>query len=160
MTILNLTQHVATREQVIAGVEEPPEGVKGLIGSLLTFDNVPTNEELRSRAIALAQIAKAARVGAALVGGAPFMMAALEAALLERGIEPLYSFSQRVSVEETLPDGTIRKVSSFRHAGFVRPYSGAGRWTVLPMSPAELSDYMTGNGMDVFAASAILRPCR
>ena len=157
MVILNLTQHNATREQILAGVEEPPEGVKEVIVHLLTFDSVPSCEDLRAKARALAEIARAAKVQAALVGGAPFFMATLEAALLEEGIEPIYSFSQRVSVEETQPDGSVRKVSTFRHVGFVRPYAKAKRWTFVPMSPAELSDYLIGNGLDVFAASALLR---
>jgi len=157
MTVLNLTQHEVTREQLLAGVEEPPVGIKEVVRNLLTFDGVPTTEELKFRARALAGIARAAKVQAALVGGAPFFMATLEAALLEEGIEPIYSFSQRVSVEETQPDGSVRKVSTFRHVGFVRPYAKAKRWTFVPMSPAELSDYLIGNGLDVFAASALLR---
>ena len=48
-------------------------------------------------------------------------MAALEAALREKGLTPVYAFSLRESVEETLEDGTVRKVNRFKHLGFVHP---------------------------------------
>ena len=160
MVILTLTQHVATGEQVSAGVEEPPAGVKELISRLLTFEDIPSTEEMKFRARTLAEIARASRVEAALIGGAPYFMSALEQALLNVGVEPIYSFSQRVSVEETQTDGSVRKVSAFKHVGFVRPYQGHSRWTVIPMGPDQLFDYFVGNGMDCFAAGAVLRPCQ
>ena len=46
-------------------------------------------------------------------------MPPLEKALRGLGIRPLYAFSVRESVEETLPDGSVRKVAVFRHKGFV-----------------------------------------
>jgi hypothetical protein len=36
----------------------------------------------------------------------------------KRGIKPLYSFSQRVSVEKEI-DGKIVKTAEFKHMGFV-----------------------------------------
>ena len=47
------------------------------------------------------------------------MMARLERALIERGIEPLYAFSVRESTEEVQADGSVRKVAVFKHAGFI-----------------------------------------
>ena len=55
----------------------------------------------------------------AMIGGAPYLMAPLETALRVIGIEPVYAFSTRASVEQTMPDGSVRKVNDFRHAGFV-----------------------------------------
>ena len=46
-------------------------------------------------------------------------MGALERELKEREVFPLYSFSERVSVETTGPDGTVKKVNEFRHKGFI-----------------------------------------
>jgi len=40
-------------------------------------------------------------------------------ALRDQGIEPVYAFSVRESIEQTQPDGSVRKVNVFRHAGFV-----------------------------------------
>ena len=54
-----------------------------------------------------------------MIGGAPYLMSALENALMAVGIKPLYSFSERVSMEETIADGTVRKTNVFRHVGFV-----------------------------------------
>jgi hypothetical protein len=46
-------------------------------------------------------------------------MAPLEVALRAHGITPLYAFSVRESVDQVQPDGSVRKVATFRHAGFV-----------------------------------------
>lgn len=118
-TILNLTQHTATSEQIAAGVFEPASAEKKEICELLTFEHLPDWECLRDRAIALAQIAEERGADAAMIGGAPFFMAPLERALFPRGIKPLYAFTLRESVDEVLPDGTVRKTAVFRHRGFV-----------------------------------------
>jgi hypothetical protein len=54
-----------------------------------------------------------------MIGGAPYLMAPLEVALRAHGITPLYAFSVRESVEQTQPDGSVRKIAVFRHGGFV-----------------------------------------
>ena len=64
-------------------------------------------------------MAVAARAEAAMIGGAPFFMSALEAALKERGVRAVHAFSRRESGEERLPDGSVRKTQVFRHAGWV-----------------------------------------
>lgn len=46
-------------------------------------------------------------------------MAALDAELHARRIQPVYAFPTRESVEQTQPDGSVRKVNVFRHAGFM-----------------------------------------
>ena len=47
-------------------------------------------------------------------------MSALESALLDECITPMYAFSVRDSVEQTQPDGSVRKVNVFKHIGFVQ----------------------------------------
>ena len=121
--ILNLTQHPATPEQREAGVSDLPDELRKQLVGLLTFDLLPSREEIEDRAEALALLADSLLPEegnpAAMIGGAPYLMAALEAALRNQRIRPLYAFSRRESVEQTLPDGTIRKTSIFRHAGFI-----------------------------------------
>lgn len=127
--ILNMTQHSATEEQLAVGVIDPPAEYRGLMRALLTFDTAPDAAEIRLRAEELADIFRALRgslgVTRAMIGGAPFFMGALEAALggtpTAAGVIPVavYAFSRRESVEETLADGSVRKVAVFRHAGFV-----------------------------------------
>lgn len=122
MSIINLTQHKATFSQQSVGVVDlcdaegkpDPELV-----SLLNFDTLPSAEEVIQRAEALAQLASDCFATAAMIGGAPYLMAPLEAALRAKGIRPLYAFSERTSVEETLPDGSVRKTAVFIHKGFV-----------------------------------------
>jgi hypothetical protein len=115
--ILNLTQHNAMPAQREAGVVEPED--KGLVRSLLTFNTLPTRADLEERAAQLAETASRHGHTKAMIGGAPFFMAPLEAALRAAGVEPCYAFSERRSLEETQPDGTVVKKTIFEHLGFV-----------------------------------------
>ena len=115
--LINLTQHPTTTEQLTAGVTEPAD--KDEVRRLLTFDELPSKELVKARAKALAEIAENSGAKSAMIGGAPFLMAALEKALREVGITPVYAFSKRESVEKTLPDGSVQKTNVFKHIGFV-----------------------------------------
>ena len=121
--IINLTQHNASPEQVAAGVVDVPAELKSDLSALLTFSTLPTKEELSEAAMKVAAMAVICTQGstapAAMIGGAPFLMAALEVALRHCGIKPLYAFSERVSEEKMDADGTVRKVNIFKHKGFV-----------------------------------------
>jgi len=57
MTILNLTQHLATPEQVAAGVVDLLPQQRELLRELLTFDDLPTPGEVEARAEKLASLA-------------------------------------------------------------------------------------------------------
>jgi len=131
--IINLTQHTSSPEQTAAGVVEPND--KELVSAILTFDEVPTHANMLGRAWALASLARIQGAEKAMIGGAPFFMAVLETALREDGIEPVYAFSKRESVDIPIPEsegGGMRKVAVFRHVGFVTtPNLGA---TMLPTS--------------------------
>ena len=118
MRILNLTQHAASADQAAAGVVEPQ--AKADVHRLLTFETCPDREVILARAEALVEIARASGAEAAMLGGAPYLMGPLEAALRASGIRPVYAFSLRVGVkEEPQPDGSVEKVNVFRHAGWV-----------------------------------------
>ena len=114
MRILNLTQHPASPEQIEAGVIEPDE--KQQVCDLLTFTDIPSVKEILQRADALAQIASEYGVDYAMIGGAGYLMSALEDALRAfPSIEPLHAFTRREVVEE----GLVKKTAVFRHVGFV-----------------------------------------
>ena len=115
--ILNLTQHIATAEQVADGVVEPDD--KKLVQVNLTFEEIPDPTQLAYCAGILAQIAQNSGAKKAMIGGAPYLMAPLEQALCAYGVSPVYSFTRRETVEEKLPDGGIKKTQVFRHAGWV-----------------------------------------
>ena len=117
MTIINLTQHVATDRQVMEGVFNVNQDLG--IASLLTFNSAPSEQEMKERAEKLADIAAEAKAEAAMIGGAGYFMRPLEDALRARGIRPLYSFSERRSVEKHNPDGTVVKTNVFEHVGWV-----------------------------------------
>lgn len=124
--ILNLTQHSATPEQIAQGVVDLPDEARAELCALLTFDSLPTRDEIEERATAIADLAaleSETEHGCcirAMIGGAPFLMAALEGELRANGIKPLYAFSVRQSIEQEQPDGSVRKINVFRHVGFVR----------------------------------------
>jgi len=119
--ILNLTQHAASADQVAAGVSDLPEADRAHLVRLLTVDALPTRAEIDARCADIATLSSLHEPVAAqaMIGGAPWMMSALESALLDVGIEPVYAFSVRESVDQHQPDGSVRKVAVFRHAGFV-----------------------------------------
>lgn len=116
MTILNLTQHMATPEQHSAGVVEPTD--KNKVQVLLTFTGIPQRAEILDRCHSLVSLAKLEGATHAMIGGAPYLMGPLEKELRFARIVPLYAFSERVSVEEVVDGKTVKK-SVFRHVGFV-----------------------------------------
>ena len=127
--ILNLTQHPASPEQIAVGVVDLPAQVAESVRALLTVDALPTRQEIEARCADIAQHACWNHLGGddgddphpsqAMIGGAPWMMRALEDALADYGIKPVYAFSVRQSIEQSQPDGSVRKINVFRHAGFV-----------------------------------------
>lgn len=117
--IINFTQHKATEDQIAAGVIDPiPVDVRN---GILTFNEIPTYSDIRSRAHEAAIIiSKVAEKGdKVMIGGASFFMGALESALKEVDLVPVYAFSERVSVDTIQPDGSVIKTSKFVHKGFV-----------------------------------------
>lgn len=126
--IINLTQHCATREQISQGAVDLPPAQRGHLIELLTVNSLPTSDEIRARCNDIALLAVHNGLGGdgddphpleAMIGGAPWMMSALEKALINHGVTPIYAFSVRESVE-TVVDGGVMKTATFRHVGFVR----------------------------------------
>lgn len=125
LKILNLTQHVATNEQVSDGVFEPSQEMKNEIRKLLTFDSqvIATPSIISRNAKDIANLVAKEynpRDTAVMIGGAPFFMSALANELAAVGYTVLYSFTDRVSVDVKNEDGTITKTSVFKHLGFVQ----------------------------------------
>lgn len=118
-TIINLTQHNATPEQRLDGVIDLPPEIASEVRRLLTFDEMPTNEEMLKNAGEIAKIAKATGCQYAMIGGAPWFMTILENALEDAGVTPRYSFSKRVSIETVDQDGNVTKTSVFKHVGMI-----------------------------------------
>lgn len=117
--IINLTQHNATPEQLKAGVVDIISLSQR--NHVLTFTSLPTAEYIRHRANDIARMVSrvAGRGCAVMIGGAPFFMGALEAALKEAGFKPVYAFSERKSVDVVKEDGSVVKTAVFVHKGFV-----------------------------------------
>ena len=134
MAILNLTQHPASDTQKKQGVVEPDD--KEEIQNLLTFKEAPSQEKMTKRASALADIAQEVSADAAMIGGMPSFMSSLERELVRRDIAPLYSFTQRKSVE-TEEDGETVKKTVFKHEGWTTPkiidFLGGHGWERKPV---------------------------
>ena len=117
--MINFTQHPATEAQIEAGVEEPSAQIKEEIRSLLTFEEMPTAQEVQERAVSIANLASSMEADGVMIGGFPALMGPLERCLMLRGIAVFYAFSKRESKEVVQDDGSSRKVSVFRHLGFI-----------------------------------------
>ena len=118
MKIANLTQHISTPEQKKAGVIDLNDRMNE-IKILLTFDEIPSKNELVDRAIRLTKLCVEEGFEYAMIGGAPYFMPVLHSVLTEHGVKPLYAFSKRIVTEETQNDGSVKKVSKFIFEGFV-----------------------------------------
>ena len=70
--MINLTQHQATTDQLAVGVVDLTGQQLALVKTLLTFDEIPTESEMKERAYQIAEIARKHGV-AAMIGGAPFL---------------------------------------------------------------------------------------
>ena len=121
MSILNLTQHAATPEQLEAGVIDLMQHDLASLKALLNFVGLPTADEIYERAYAIAALAENLFAETVMVGGAPFLMPVLQKALQMRGITVLYAFSERVSIEKIV-DGVVVKTNEFKHVGFVEVF--------------------------------------
>lgn len=135
MIILNLTQHQASAEQIAAGVVDLTEADARYVRAALTaesLEELDSENDLGTREDRAAIIADRAVIVAseiqdrqpderiaAMIGGAPWLMAPLELELKERGFGVVYAFSRRVSEEQLQADGSVRKVNVFRHVGWV-----------------------------------------
>lgn len=117
MRIINLTQHQASAEQLGAGVFDLP--IDSVLKDALTFNVLPTKADIERRAQLITGIALTHEATHAMIGGAPYLMGALERLLKEAGIQPLYSFTERVSVEKKGENGEVVKTSIFQHKGWV-----------------------------------------
>lgn len=119
--MLNLTQHAATPDQKESGVIDLLDRLKVILSQLLTFESIPTQKDLVDRGEMVAALATTTAGGPTkvMIGGAPFFMSALEKALQREGHTVHYAFSKRESVDQPQPDGTVKKVAVFKHAGFV-----------------------------------------
>jgi len=121
--ILNLTQHEATSEQKEAGVVDLTEQEHAKLRNFLTFNDLPSCKEIEDRADLIAELASEyadPEDRYVMIGGAPFLMSALEDKLKALCFEPLYAFSKRNVIEEVQEDGKIKKTAIFKHIGFVR----------------------------------------
>lgn len=121
--MLNLTQHLATEEQLRDGVIEPAPEVKAQIKSLLTFDASVMTEagqiDERAKALVALLLKVEPKSTAAMVGGALYLMPALVRELKAAGIQPYFSYTDRVSTDVHNPDGSVTKTLVFKHLGWV-----------------------------------------
>lgn len=117
MAILNLTQHRCTAEQLQDGIENVPSRLKEQLEALLTFPAHYDLTSLVTNAQALVKLTKKLGYEAVMLGGMPSFMPILQAEMIKADISVGYARTERVSVDQPQPDGSVRKVSQFRHAG-------------------------------------------
>lgn len=126
MIILNLTQHEATLDQQNSGVRNLKSENYEEIKKLLTFENIPTSDEMIKRAHNICNIILKEKgrkiIDGVMIGGAPFFMSTLEKIIRRffKNLKILYAFSKR-EVEVIIDpfDKSVNKSSVFKHIGFV-----------------------------------------
>ena len=133
--IVNLTQHPATPDQLAAGVVDVLGPAREDLLASLTFEKMPTRQQIGAAAYQLTMIATVMGADQAMIGGAPWLMSDLEQALQRAGIKPLYSFSRRIVQEERVGNA-IKKITYFQHQGFVGPRLGSQVEETEPASVA------------------------
>jgi hypothetical protein len=121
MSIVNLTQHVASADQVEVGVVALNSDHNEQLVGLLNFTSIPSTSEVVERAEEIAVLALMSGSYYCMIGGAPYLMGPLTIALRNLGLHALFAFSERVSVEDP---STGVKTSKFQHLGFVGSESG------------------------------------
>lgn len=120
MSILNLTQHLATQQQQAEGVKDMLPQHREQLVKLLTFNELPTHDEIFNRATELVILASKYSCEYVMLGGAPYLMAPLERAIaIDMGKSSVFAFSKRVSKEITNSVGEVIKTNTFVHEGFV-----------------------------------------
>ena len=121
--ILNLTQHPATKEQKTYGVKDIEGELLDTLKRLLTFEELPSRNEITQRALQIAALATTETTGqlgkVAMIGGAGYLLPELTMMLKAAGFTVLQSFTKREVVESTSPTGEVVKTAVFRHIGFV-----------------------------------------
>lgn len=122
MKIMNLTGKRASDVQISDGLIDPPEEMRVEILSLLGFNEPPDADLMRSRASKLSDIPVRMRFRMALLDCPPYFVSALESALRQKGVLPVYSFEREVFVGDVLEDGALRSSIEKQHHKWVLPY--------------------------------------
>lgn len=119
MKIYNLTQHALTEDQKKDGLCELPSNISAEVGKLLNFETLPSKGEVQRRAAQLGELICGIGARAVMLGGAPFLMAALTAVMKKRGVRTYFAFSPRRSIEVHTDENTVEKRSIFRYEGLI-----------------------------------------
>ena len=123
MKIINLTQHAATVSQQAAGITDLPVEFQAALVAAITFSNDYNKTDLVMAAGVVVELLRDLAGGAdisgqrVMIGGMPSFMPVLEVTLRNRGVEVGYAKSERKSADMPQPDGSVRKVTEFVHAG-------------------------------------------
>lgn len=116
--ILNLTSHTPTPEQIAKGVVQPREEIFSCHKDMLTFETIPSEKILRLTALVMAEHAKAEGFKYAMIDGPSYLIPHLVKELKEMGVTPLFSSTEKVSIEEPQLDGSVQKTDIFKHVKF------------------------------------------
>lgn len=120
LKLLNLTQHVATAEQLADGVIEPDELTKKTIRGLLTIHGQPDPVEISMKAQGLTNLVANGGYDGAMVGGKLHLMVNLLHLMNLKGLVCFEADSERVSKDIDNGDGTVTKTTTFQHIGLSR----------------------------------------
>lgn len=115
--IFNFTQHKTSLDQIKDGIVDVEN--HEYIQQLLTFDELPTKEEIQKRACLLADYAQKINAEKVMIGGAFYLITRLAKEMNKRGISVCYSFSKRQSVDDVQEDGSVIKRTLYKHEAVI-----------------------------------------
>ena len=119
MTIINLTQHDATQDQLDAGVVNLIGEAAYKLKQAYRFNYVPSAEEKNRRVREIVQIAIDCKAEKALLDGPAWLTSALERELAVHEISAVYSFSMYPIIMTMEGDGTLVKRQRIKHMTFI-----------------------------------------
>jgi len=128
-TVLNLTQHKATPDQLEDGVIDVKPIHLAVLKTALTFNTLPEYDDygIKERCDVLVFLVNNYKgVENVMIGGAPWLMSPLVFAMHKANVNVFYAYSERVSEETMDPDtGIVVKTNVFKHVGLVEDWGNA-----------------------------------
>ena len=113
MKILKCTNHRSTPKQLAMGIIDPSDNDGELLRNAITYDELPTLEQINRTCQTIVNLVKKYGCDAAMLGGAPFLAGYEEEALFRCGLSVAFAFTKRIVKEEVLQDGSVKKTSLF-----------------------------------------------
>jgi hypothetical protein len=120
--ILNFTKSDPTIEERAAGVGQTSQRIR----DMLTFETIPTLDDVKERAAALRMWVESQVIQnnltapvQVMIAEPVYLMSSLERELMDYGFVPVYSYGLTSGIEELNEEGYVGTFVRYRHSGFI-----------------------------------------